>query len=395
MLEPVIETILNMEGNSKESEAKDNPSKQNNNLIESESNQESCSPSKKREMNTDNKTTSPNLLNNESNGCDIKKPLNTHPQHEDLKTGKNEDPESNQEVTDMEMGSPEKQITQMNDSLKGSEEKNVADNSNPTMAEHLPVNDITKGSSNSQQKPETAATSGSPSSKEANIDFKVIYNKKKYDVSLPPDTDIGALKTHLQPIISIPPAMMKIMIKGLAKDEMTLKRLGVTKGSKIMIVGSSLNDVLQVSTKPKDIPKDLSTPKDKDTSASETCKEKQHKKVLDKGKPEDVMPGILGIKESLPTQPLSGMLNKQGGKVRLTFKLENDQVWIGTKERTEKLPLNSIKNVVSEPIEGHKEYHIVALQLGPTEASRYWIYWVPAQYVDAIKDCVLGKWQLF
>lgn len=62
---------------------------------------------------------------------------------------------------------------------------------------------------------------------------------------------------------------------------------------------------------------------------SETCKEKQHKKVLDKGKPEDVMPGILGIKESLPTQPLSGMLNKQGGKVRLTFKLENDQVWIG------------------------------------------------------------------
>ena len=52
------------------------------------------------------------------------------------------------------------------------------------------------------------------------------------------------------------------MIKGLAKDEMTLKRLGVTKGSKIMIVGSSLNDVLQVSTTPKDQPKDLSTPKD-------------------------------------------------------------------------------------------------------------------------------------
>ena len=62
--------------------------------------------------------------------------------------------------------------------------------------------------------------------------------------------------------------------------------------------------------------------------------------------------------------------------------------------QTEKLPLNSIKSVVSEPIDGHKEYHIVALQLGPTEASRYWIYWVPAQYVDAIKDCILGKWQL-
>ena len=51
--------------------------------------------------------------------------------------------------------------------------------------------------------------------------------------------------------------------------------------------------------------------------------------MLDKGKPDDVMPGILGIKEHLPTQPLSGMLNKHGGKVRLTFKMENDQVWIG------------------------------------------------------------------
>ena len=37
----------------------------------------------------------------------------------------------------------------------------------------------------------------------------------------------------------------------------------------------------------------------------------------------------------------------------------------------------------------------VALQLGPTEASRYFIYWVPAQYVDSIKDAVLGKWQFF
>ncbi|PRD23045.1 UNVERIFIED_CONTAM: Ubiquitin domain-containing protein UBFD1 [Trichonephila clavipes] len=35
------------------------------------------------------------------------------------------------------------------------------------------------------------------------------------------------------------------------------------------------------------------------------------------------------------------------------------------------------------------------IQLGTTEASRYWLYWVPAQYVDAIKDTILGKWQYF
>ena len=28
-------------------------------------------------------------------------------------------------------------------------------------------------------------------------------------------------------------------------------------------------------------------------------------------------------------------------------------------ERTEKLPMSSIRNVISEPIEGHEEYHIL------------------------------------
>lgn len=83
------------------------------------------------------------------------------------------------------------------------------------------------------------------------VEFKVIFNKKKYDISFPLDGDIGALKTHLQPIIQIPPAMMKVMIKGLAKDEMTLRKLGVTKGAKVMVVGSSLQVRLkfQIETK--------------------------------------------------------------------------------------------------------------------------------------------------
>ena len=49
------------------------------------------------------------------------------------------------------------------------------------------------------------------------------------------------------------------------------------------------------------------------------------------GKPEDAMPGIKNRQEPLPSVPLSGMYNKLGGKVRLTFKLESDQVWVGTK----------------------------------------------------------------
>jgi hypothetical protein len=58
------------------------------------------------------------------------------------------------------------------------------------------------------------------------------------------------------------------------------------------------------------------------------------------------------------------MVNKAGGKVRLTFKLELDQLWIGTKDRTDKIAMSSIKNIVSEPIEGHTEYHIMVRPQG-------------------------------
>lgn len=186
--------------------------------------------------------------------------------------------------------------------------------------------------------------------------------------------------------------MQKLMYKGLLQDQQSLASVGITKGAKIMLVGSTLNDVLAVSSVTK---QDVAELEKASNTKEPLCRQKIHRKVLDKGLPEDVMPGIKDLKESLPPVPLSGMLNKQGGKVRLTFKLEADQLWLSTKERTEKLPMQSIKNVVSEAIEGHEEYHIMGLQLGPTEASRYWVYWVPAQYIDAIKDVVLGKWQQY
>lgn len=225
------------------------------------------------------------------------------------------------------------------------------------------------------------------------VEFKIVFNKKKYDITFGLEDTVGALKVHLQDIISVPSTMQKIMFKGLAKDEMSLRKLGVVKGSKVMVIGSTLNDVLEVAKKPT--PQQIKEEEKEETKTESWSQMKLHKKVLERGKPEDAMVGIKNTRESLPQHPLSGMLNKSGGKVRLTFKMEVDQVWLGTKERTEKLPMNSIKAVCSEAIEGHEQYHIMALQLGPTEASRYFIYWVPAQFVECIKEAVLGKWQYF
>ncbi|XP_034987572.1 ubiquitin domain-containing protein UBFD1 isoform X1 [Zootoca vivipara] len=241
--------------------------------------------------------------------------------------------------------------------------------------------------------PQASVSNGSDSEtgKEL-VELKVIWNKNKYDLKFPLDNTGADLKQKIHSLTGLPPAMQKVMFKGLLPEDKTLREIKVINGAKIMVVGSTINDVLAVNT-----PKDAAQQevKSEETKKEPLCRQKQHRKVLDKGKPEDVMPSVKGAQERLPTVPLSGMYNKSGGKVRLTFKLEQDQLWIGTKERTEKLPMGSIKNVVSEPIEGHEDYHMMAFQLGPTEASYYWVYWVPTQYVDAIKDTVLGKWQYF
>lgn len=79
-----------------------------------------------------------------------------------------------------------------------------------------------------------ATTSHDPP--QENIDFKVIYNKQRINVNFPLDGTVAKLKAYLQNIISVPQSMQKVMIKGLAKNEQTLRSLGVTKGNFYYII---------------------------------------------------------------------------------------------------------------------------------------------------------------
>jgi hypothetical protein len=60
---------------------------------------------------------------------------------------------------------------------------------------------------------EESATAPAQSSGER-IDFKIVYNKRKYDITFGLDDTVGQLKAHLQDVIGVPSAMQKIMIKG-------------------------------------------------------------------------------------------------------------------------------------------------------------------------------------
>ncbi|XP_041133545.1 ubiquitin domain-containing protein UBFD1-like isoform X3 [Polyodon spathula] len=163
------------------------------------------------------------------------------------------------------------------------------------------------------------------------VDLKIIWNKNKYDLRIPLDGTGASLKERIHSLTGLPPSMQKVMYKGLLPEDKTLREIKVTNGAKIMVVGSTINDVLAVNTPKEVIQQEV---KAEENKKEPLCQQKQHRKVLDKGKPEDIMPSVKGTKERLPTVPLSGMYNKSGGKVRLTFKLEQDQLWIGTKGKS-------------------------------------------------------------
>jgi hypothetical protein len=193
---------------------------------------------------------------------------------------------------------------------------------------------------------------------------------------------IAHLKTLISTTTTVAPELLKVLVKG-AKDELTLSSLGLTQGSKIIVIGTRLEEVLDQAKRPEVVVAATANESEKESDWSTTPR---HLKVLEKGPPDDVMAGISGVQEPLPPFPLFGMLSSRGAKVRLTFKLEVDELWIGTKERTEKIPMGTIRSVATQPIAGHEHYSILAVQIGPTEASRVWIYWVPSQYVNAIKQ---------
>ena len=94
--------------------------------------------------------------------------------------------------------------------------------------------------------------------------------------------------------------MQKIMYKGLAKDESTLKSLNIKNGEKLMLIGSTLQDVAQIISKPTTSTSQSKSAAEITSGKKKLCEETAHKKIIDKfGKPDDVLPGILNTRVNI------------------------------------------------------------------------------------------------
>ncbi|KAJ3174113.1 hypothetical protein HDU88_000081 [Geranomyces variabilis] len=221
------------------------------------------------------------------------------------------------------------------------------------------------------------------------IPFRVTHGKKTHEMRLAPTTTVAELKDHVEAVTGVSVALQKLLYKGLLKNEQTIDAAGIVAGAKVMLMASKVEDIVKLATAAATTAAPTQTPQV--IKKTPMCEMTEHKKVLDKGKPDDVEVAVLGVSRApIPSHGLRGMLNQRGDRVRLTFKLEQDQVWIGTKETTQRIQMSSIRGVRNEPIASHPEYHILVLQLGPTEKSNYYFYWTPCQYIASVKEAILG-----
>lgn len=83
------------------------------------------------------------------------------------------------------------------------------------------------------------------------VEFTVVFNKVKHDITFAYDATVLELKAHLERICGVPQSAQKLIIKGMARDEMTLRKAGIVKGGKVMLVGSKMDDILAVKSVPK------------------------------------------------------------------------------------------------------------------------------------------------
>ena len=225
------------------------------------------------------------------------------------------------------------------------------------------------------------------------IPITLTFGKSSESVQVNPSTSLLDLKQSIFERLGIQTSMKLLMAgKALKPDEATLADLGVKASSKILIMGSVASSFVPPSAPGSSSSSTTDWDTAKTIDEEPPTKKKEHLKWIEKGVPEDAVPGVAGRQEPLAdgVVNINGLLNSSGSKVRLTFKEEMQQLWIGSAAATQKVPYSSISKIESWPIEGKEEYSIVALSLGSGSTSKYWIYFFPSQHTAALKIRILG-----
>lgn len=194
------------------------------------------------------------------------------------------------------------------------------------------------------------------------ISIKLHFGKISKLVKLDAATTVGDLKIEIERETGVPVDNQKLIFKGQLKDGSTLREAGMKNGSKLLILGTRPNDakISQESTTRGGPVDDFNTA----LTPEPWCAMEKHKNILAKGCPDDGWNGIQGRQVPLRDDQtfIPGLLNSQGSKVRLTFK--EDQLWVGSVQSTQRIPISTIHKIEAQPIIGQEQYSILRIQIG-------------------------------
>ncbi|KAJ3089996.1 Ubiquitin domain-containing protein ubfd1 [Quaeritorhiza haematococci] len=118
------------------------------------------------------------------------------------------------------------------------------------------------------------------------VTFKLTYGKKTYEITFESSSTIADLRKEVETVTGVHPHMQKLLFKGVLKDEQTLKDAKIKDGVKVMLMASKLEDVLQSITAPTTSAA-AEAPTTKSVDKVAWCEKTEHKKIIDKGKPDD------------------------------------------------------------------------------------------------------------
>jgi hypothetical protein len=103
------------------------------------------------------------------------------------------------------------------------------------------------------------------------VKFAINFKKQNFDVEFGQDNTLSELRQHIAKLTGVAPGLQKLMFKGMRRkrmlyfapapfytcdpgmlkdDNKTLKELNIKDGIKIMLVGSTINEVLEASAPP-------------------------------------------------------------------------------------------------------------------------------------------------
>ncbi|KAI8607525.1 hypothetical protein BC830DRAFT_121994 [Chytriomyces sp. MP71] len=227
------------------------------------------------------------------------------------------------------------------------------------------------------------------------IRFKIAYQRQMLEVTMEPDALVSALKARVSELTGLDPRLQKLLYKGILKDDATLAQSQLSSNAKVVLMASSASAILSVAAPQKPPPSEDTGAANAEAKAA-FFEQTEHAKVLTRGKPDwDVIEkGNPYARTALPSLGI-WTVNARGLKCRLSFKSETQEMQLATAERTQKIAYASIRRIDSHdmPAEqaGGEGYCAVGIQIGPTEKSLLWFYWVPKQYVENIKEAVMGR----